>query len=200
MRVILLFLLLFVSVPARAAAPVILVLGDSLSAAYGIRPGQGWVALLEARLAAEKFRHRVVNASFSGETSAGGASRIDGLLARHRPEVLVLVLGANDGLRGLPVAQMTANLGRILHQARRAGAATLLVGMRLPPNYGPRYARAFQDSFTQLARGHKSAFVPFLLEGFAAERALFQADGLHPVAAAQPRMLDNVWRGLGPLL
>lgn len=200
MRVILLFLLLFVSVPARAAGPVILVLGDSLSAAYGIRSGHGWVALLEARLVAEKFRHRVVNASFSGETSAGGASRIDGLLARHRPAVLILALGANDGLRGLPVALMSANLGRILHQARRAGAATLLVGMRLPPNYGPRYAQAFQDSFAQLARGHKSAFVPFLLDGFAAERALFQADGLHPVAAAQPRMLDNVWWGLKPLL
>lgn len=193
-------LLLFLSAPGRAAEPVILVLGDSLSAAYGIRPEQGWVALLEARLAAEKFPHRVVNASISGETSAGGASRIAGLLQRHRPRVLILALGANDGLRGLPVGQMRANLGRILDQARQAQAEALLVGMRLPPNYGGRYARAFHDSFADLARGHKAALVPFLLDGFAADRGLFQADGLHPVTAAQPRMLDNVWRGLKPLL
>lgn len=193
-------LLLFLSAPGRAAEPVILVLGDSLSAAYGIRPEQGWVALLEARLAAEKFPHRVVNASISGETSAGGASRIAGLLQRHRPRVLILALGANDGLRGLPVGQMRANLGRILDQARQAQAEALLVGMRLPPNYGGRYARAFHDSFADLARAHKAALVPFLLDGLAADRGLFQADGLHPVTAAQPRMLDNVWRGLKPLL
>jgi acyl-CoA thioesterase-1 len=196
----LLVLLLVLPGHARAGEPVILVMGDSLSAAYGLRPEQGWVALLEARLVAEKFRHRVVNASISGETSAGGASRIDGLLNRHRPRVLILALGANDGLRGLPVAQLRANLGRIMERARRAGVKGLVVGMHLPPNYGGRYAREFQDSYAVVARDHRGVLAPFLLQGFAADPAAFQADGLHPTAAVQGRMLDNLWPVLKPLL
>lgn len=175
-------------------------LGDSLSAAYGLPVQAGWVALLEARLRAQKFPYRVVNASVSGETSAGGASRIDRLLDQHRPAVLILALGGNDGLRGLPLAQLRQNLDRIIRAARARGARVVVVGMRLPPNFGPAYTRAFVAVYADLARQHRTAYVPFLLEGFADRPEYFQADGIHPTAAAQPLMLEQVWKVLAPLL
>jgi acyl-CoA thioesterase-1 len=178
------------------AAPVLLVHGDSLSAAYGIPREVGWVSLLERRLSA----WQVVNASVSGETSAGGLTRLPELLRIHQPRLVILELGANDGLRGLPPDRTAANLEAMIDLARRQGAQVLLVGMRLPPNYGQEYAAKFQALFAQTARRKKTGFVPFLLEGMAEKRDQFQADGLHPTAQAQPVLLDNVWRGLQPLL
>jgi acyl-CoA thioesterase-1 len=183
-----------------AGGKTVLVFGDSLSAAYGIPAQRGWVALLEERLKRERPDYSVANASISGETSAGGLARIGAVLARTRPSVVVLELGANDGLRGLPVAAMKKNLESMIGQAQRAGAKVLLVGMRLPPNYGAPYTEEFARSFTDLARRHRTALLPFLLEGFADRPELFQADRLHPTAAAQPAVLANVWRPLAPLL
>ncbi len=201
MRVFLLALLSWwVATAAYAAGGPILVLGDSLSAAYGLPTQAGWVALLEERLRAQKFNHRVVNASISGETSAGGASRIDRLLELHRPTVLILALGGNDGLRGLPIEQLRQNLERIIRVAKARGTAVVLVGMRLPPNFGPSYTRAFAAVYEELARQHRTAYVPFLLEGFADRAEYFQADGIHPTAAAQPLMLEQVWKALRPVL
>lgn len=185
---------------ASAEAGTILVFGDSLSAAYGLSRKESWVTLLEERFRQGKFNHRVVNASISGETSAGGASRIGQALEQYRPTLLILALGGNDGLRGLPVAQMKAHLADIIRAARKRRVKVLLVGMRMPPNYGPGYTREYQAAFEALAREHRTAFVPFLLEGFADRREYFQADGIHPNAAAQPIMLDTVWRVLGPML
>ena len=178
----------------------ILVYGDSLSAAYGIPQARGWVALLEARLERERLDYSVVNASISGETSAGGASRVQAALERHRPAVLVLALGANDGLRGLPIGQMKRNLSAIIERAQKAGARVLLVGMKLPPNYGPDYTAEFEATFAELAKRHRTARVPFLLEDFAEKPELFQPDRIHPDAAAQPLMLERVWTALQPLL
>lgn len=174
--------------------------GDSLSAAYGIPAKRGWVALLAERLRREHFDYSVVNASISGETTAGGASRLPQALARHQPAVVILELGANDGLRGLPVAQMQKNLAAMIGMSRRAGARVVIVGMQIPPNYGQEYTRDFAAAFAQLAATHKTARVPFLLEGVAENLDLFQADRIHPVASAQPILLDNVWKGLRPLL
>lgn len=185
--------------PLRAA-PVVLVYGDSLSAAYGIPREAGWVALLERRLASHEPAWRLVNASVSGETTAGGRARLPAVLARHRPDLVILVLGANDGLRGLPVKQAEANLAAMALAARARGARTLLVGMRLPPNYGSAYANQFQVVFGRVAKKHKLPLAPFLLDGIATRPELFQADGLHPTAEAQPRLLDNVWRELAPML
>ena len=185
---------------APATRPVVLVMGDSLSAGYGLASGQGWVALTAARLPASNPGWTLVNASISGETSAGGAARIDGELARHHPRVLVLALGANDGLRGLPVAQMQANLGRIVVAAQKSGARVLIAGMRMPPNMGAKYTREFEGAFATLARQHHTAYLPFLLEPVASDRTSFQDDNLHPVAAAQPKLRDHVWKQLGPLL
>jgi acyl-CoA thioesterase I len=186
---------------ARAiGAPAILVYGDSLSAAYGIAQKDGWVALLEKRLAEQNLHYSVVNASISGETSSGGASRIDSVIAAHRPRVVILALGANDGLRGLPVEQLGKNLAAIIRASRKAGSRVLLVGTRIPPNYGARYTRDFEQAFTALAKEHKLPLVPFLLQGVADKRELFLEDNLHPTAQAQPILLDNVWRGLAPLL
>jgi acyl-CoA thioesterase I len=196
----LLFVLLGLWSTAATAGGNILVYGDSLSAAYGISPKQGWVALLEERLREEKFDYRVVNASISGETTSGGAARIDTALKKNTPNVLVVALGANDGLRGLPVSEMRRNLGIIIKAAQHAKARVLLVGMRVPPNYGARYAREFEQSFADLAKEYRTAYVPFLLEGVIEQRTNFQEDNLHPVASAQPRMLDTVWPGLKPLL
>jgi acyl-CoA thioesterase-1 len=182
------------------AAPAILVLGDSLSAAYGIPRDAGWVALLGERLKQRHENYTVVNASISGETSAGGAARIAEALADSRPAVVVLELGANDGLRGLPVAQMKANLATIVRAAKRRGARVLVVGMRLPPNYGAEYTEAFHRAFGEVARAQKVPLVPFLFEGLDDRRELFQEDNLHPVAKAQPVLLDNVWRHLEPML
>jgi acyl-CoA thioesterase-1 len=178
----------------------ILVLGDSLSAAYGIRLEQGWVALLDARLRQEEYGHRVVNASSSGETTGGALARLPRALERHRPAVVVIELGGNDGLRGLPIGQVRANLDRVIRLSREGGAKVLLVGMRIPPNYGPTYTREFHALFGELAKTHKVALVPFFLDGIALDDSLMQQDGIHPNAAAQPRLLAQVWPKLEALL
>jgi acyl-CoA thioesterase I len=196
----LLLLWLFGATAVAAPAPVVLVLGDSLSAGYGLKPGEGWVALLERRLRDQGYGHRVVNASITGETSAGALQRLPRALQRHRPAIVVLELGANDGLRGLPLTELHANLRALITRSRAAGAQVLLVGVRIPTNYGKPYAEKFYALFPQLARDERVAFVPFLLEGFATRMEFFQDDGLHPNRAAQPVVLDNVWRGLKPLL
>ena len=177
-----------------------LVYGDSLSAAYGIPERSGWAALLEERLKRERPDYSVANASISGETTAGGLARLGKALERHRPAVVILELGANDALRGLPLAAMKTNLSAMIVQAQKAGAKVLLVGMRVPPNYGDAYANAFARAYTELAKRHRTALLPFLLEGIGEKDELFQADRLHPTAAAQPAVLDNVWRALAPLL
>jgi len=183
---------------AAAAAGTVLVYGDSLSAAYGIREKDGWVSLLGERLKPRNYT--VANASISGETTSGGAARIKDALERFRPEVLVVALGGNDGLRGLPVAEMKANLAAIVRAAQARKARVLLVGIRVPPNYGRKYTEEFFQAFAEVAGQHKTAYVPFLLEGVGERRELFQPDQIHPTAAAQPVMLDTVWRGLEPLL
>jgi len=186
--------------PAAAAAPTILVLGDSLSAGYGIDVRDGWVNLLAQRLRKQGYPHTVVNASISGETTAGGFTRLPAALQRHRPEVVILELGANDGLRGLSLAQTRANLESMIKAAQAAGGRVLLVGIHLPPNYGPEYTRKFRGVYDDLVRRYRLAYAPFLLEGVALTPGLMQADGLHPRASAQPRLLDNVWPYLEPLL
>lgn len=175
-------------------------LGDSLSAAYGIAPAQGWVALLDERLAAAANPRAVVNASISGETTAGGLARLPGLLAEHRPALVVLELGANDGLRGLPLATARANLGKMLEAIRAAGAQGLLVGIELPVNYGPQYRDGLRSLYRDLAGEFNVPLVPFLLEGVALDPELMQDDGLHPKAAAQARVFENVWTALEPAL
>jgi acyl-CoA thioesterase-1 len=180
--------------------PVILVFGDSLSAGYGIDVRNGWVALLDRKLAAQGYEYQVVNASISGETTAGGRNRLSRALELHHPQIVVLELGANDGLRGLPVEQMRANLAAMIAQSQSAQARVLLVGMQMPPNYGADYAGAFKTVFDKLHTQTSVAFTPFLLEGVALDMSLIQSDGLHPTAAAQPRLLDNVWPTLLPLL
>jgi acyl-CoA thioesterase-1 len=192
---------------AAAAAPAaggdgraLVVLGDSLSAGYGMRVEEGWVALLEQRLAEQGYGYRVVNASISGETSAGGVVRLAHLLERHRPAVVVIELGANDGLRGLPVEALRRNLADLVARSRAAGARVLLVGTRLPLNYGPAYGEAYAASFAEVAHAAGVPLVPSLLAGLAPEERNFQADHLHPVAAVQPRLLDAVWPALVPLL
>jgi acyl-CoA thioesterase-1 len=178
----------------------ILVYGDSLSAAYGIAQARGWVALLGERLKRERPDYSVVNASISGETTAGGRARLQGALERHKPSIVVLELGANDGLRGLPLKQMQENLAAMIRQAQAAGARVLVIGMKMPPNYGPDYTRQFEVAFAQAARRHQAALVPFLLEDFAEKPELFQPDRIHPNEAAQPLMLERVWKELQRLL
>jgi acyl-CoA thioesterase-1 len=199
MRAFLFLLSLLVFAPSAVAAKTILVLGDSLSAGYGIRPQQAWPSLLADRLADVRPDYSVANLSISGETTAGGRSRLTAALAEHRPAVLILALGANDGLRGLPLRQMENNLEAMIAAAQKAGARVLLAGMRLPPNYGP-YAEQFFQRFSAIAKAEKTAYLPFLLEPVASRPELFQADGLHPTAAAQPLLLDHVWPALRPLL
>jgi len=183
------------------AAGPILVLGDSLSAEHNIPAGSGWVSLLERRLAqAGTAKHAVVNASISGETSAGALARLPALLAKHRPAVVVIELGGNDALRGLSPAQLRGNLEKMIVQAKGAGAKVLLLGIDVPPNYGPAYRDRLRKGYAELAQAHGAALVPFFLEGVALQPGLMQADGLHPTAAAQPRLLDNVWPALKPLL
>jgi acyl-CoA thioesterase-1 len=179
---------------------VVLVLGDSLSAEYGIKRGSGWVQLLSERLEQQKFRWQVVNASVSGETSSGGRSRLPALLQQHRPRIVIIELGANDGLRGLSLDATRQNLRTMIQAAQHSGARVLLVGMQLPPNFGISYTRDFADLFRQLAKERKTALVPFLLEGIAADLSYFQDDRIHPNEKAQVRLLDNVWGGLLPLL
>jgi acyl-CoA thioesterase-1 len=181
------------------AAKTILVFGDSLSAGYGIRQDAAWPALLAQRLQEKKLDYNVVNASISGETTSGGRARIDAALSRHAPQIVIIALGSNDGLRGLPMATMRDNLIAISNIAQKNKAQVLIVGQRLPPNYGS-YAVQFHNAFGEVAKLQKTALVDFLLDGVATHAELFQADNLHPTAEAQPRLLDNVWRGLAPLL
>jgi len=185
---------------AAQAAPVILVFGDSLSAAYGIRQQDGWVALLQQRLQQRRLDYNVVNASISGETTSGGAARIDAALAQHKPAIVIIELGANDGLRGLPLKQMSDNLVKIIRASQKAGSRIVLVGMRMPPNYGAQYTDEFAKVFSDLAKQYKCALVPFLLDGVGNKRELVQDDNLHPTAAAQPVILETVWKGLRPVV
>jgi acyl-CoA thioesterase I len=191
---------MFWALGAAAAERSILVFGDSLSAAYGIPAARGWVALLEERLKRERLDYSVANASISGDTSAGGRARVDATLARHHPSVVIVELGANDGLRGLPIRQMRDNLGAIIARAQRSGARVLLVGIKLPPNYGEDYTEAFRTTFAELSQRYKTALVPFMLEGFAEKPELFQNDRIHPTAEAQPLILERIWPRLAPLL
>lgn len=200
LRLLLIFSCVLLSLPAPAAQRVVLVVGDSLSAAYGIDQDAGWVALLQQRLEKDYPDYRVVNASISGDTTRGGLGRIDAALRTHAPAVVIVELGGNDGLRGLPVKEMRANLAAIITKSLAAQARVLLVGMRIPPNYGPLYTRSFEQVFVDLAKQFQVARVPFLLEGVALKLDLVQDDGIHPRAAAQPRMLENVWPHLTPLL
>ena len=195
MRMKVFCLLLLLSGPVLAA-PTILVFGDSLSAAYGIPRESGWVSLLQRHLP----RHSVVNASVSGETTAGGLTRLPQVLEAQRPHITIIELGANDGLRGLPMQQTARNLEAMIDLAKKHGSQVLLVGMRLPPNYGPAYVHKFQALFAQVAKARKVRLVPFLLDGVAEQRDRFQADGLHPDAGAQAQLMDNVWRELKPML
>ncbi|MEF8698660.1 MAG: arylesterase [Candidatus Accumulibacter sp. UW26] len=190
---------LFWLAASAQAAQTILVFGDSLSAGYGIRQDAAWPALLAKRLQEKSLDYSVVNASISGETTSGGRTRIDAALARHSPRVVIVALGANDGLRGLPVAQMRDNLTAIVASAQQKKARVLLVGQRIPPNYGA-YALQFHQVFGDVAKARQTALVDFLLDGVATQPRMFQADNLHPTAEAQALLLDNVWRGLAPLL
>ena len=188
---------------ARAALPdqpVILVYGDSISAGYGLAPDQGWVNLLSNRLSREGYGFQVVNASVSGETTTGGLARLPRALAAHRPRIVIIELGGNDGLRGLPLATTRANLDAMIALAGRSGRRVLLLGMRMPPNYGERYTRGFEAAYADLARQRGVPEVPFLLAGLAGQPALMQADGIHPNERGQPILLDNVWPALRPLL
>jgi acyl-CoA thioesterase-1 len=195
MRMKVFCLLLLLSGPVLGA-PTILVFGDSLSAAYGIPRESGWVSLLQRRLP----KLSVVNASVSGETTAGGLTRLPQVLEAHRPSITIIELGANDGLRGLPMRQTARNLEAMIALAKKQGSQVLLVGMRLPPNYGPAYTDKFQALFADVAKTGKVRLVPFLLAGMAGQRERFQTDGLHPDAGAQPLLMDNVWRELKPML
>jgi acyl-CoA thioesterase-1 len=188
--------------PAAAAGRTILVVGDSLSAEYGLKRGTGWVALLEKRLAAEQIQARVVNASISGDTTSGGRSRLGALLAQHKPNLVVIELGANDALRGLPLDMTEDNVSQMTRSAQQAGAKVLLVGMQMPPNYGTDYSDRFAGLYQKVAKAQKAALVPFLLKGVgdgADPTRLFQADRLHPKEEAQPLILDNVWPELKKL-
>ncbi|UCV29928.1 arylesterase [Ferribacterium limneticum] len=199
MRFILVLFALLVSTTPALAAKTILVMGDSLSAGYGIRPEQAWPSLLGTRLSDKRLDYSVANLSISGETTAGGRSRLTPALKTYQPAIVVIALGANDGLRGLPLAQMRDNLNAMVDAARSAGARVVLAGMRLPPNYGP-YAADFHSSFVDIAKAKKAPLVDFLLEPVAANPRYFQPDNLHPLAEAQPLILDHVWPAIVPLL
>jgi acyl-CoA thioesterase-1 len=194
------FILLLASFGASAAEKSILVFGDSISAAYGMAQGRGWVALLGERLKRDRSDYSVVNASVSGETTSGGAARIAAALSKHRPAVVILELGGNDGLRGLPIAQMKKNLAGMIERSQKAGARVLIVGVNMPPNYGPEYTHAFESAFAELATRYKTALVPSLMEGFGEKEELFQPDRIHPTEAAQPLMAERVWKTLRPML
>lgn len=189
---------MFLALPLQAGT--ILVLGDSLSAAYGIPPQQGWVSLLEKRLQDQGYAYSVVNASSSGETTSGGLNRLPALLDRHQPDWVLVELGGNDGLRGLPLPVIRANLEQLVEQPLEAGAQVLLIGIRLPPNYGARYGNAFFELYAEVADRYRVERVPFMLEGVALDWSLMQDDGIHPNAEAQPIILDTIWQHLAPLL
>lgn len=185
---------------AIANAGTVLVVGDSLSAGYGLQPGQGWVELLQQRLQQHRPSYRVINASISGDTTAGGLSRIEGHLAEYQPDILLLELGANDGLRGLPLGMMKQNLNTIVKRAKTIKVAVVLIGMQMPPNYGRRYTERFYQVYKEVAAEQQLALVPFLLDGVVLDPELMQRDNLHPNASAQARLLENVWTVLEPLL
>ena len=187
------WLLLAASSSAYSAPKTVLVLGDSLSAEYGLSRGSGWVALLEQRLRKEKIDARIVNASISGETTSGGRARLPALLTQHHPDLVIIELGANDGLRGQPVAAAEANLRTMIEQSQKSRARVLLVGIRVPPNYGRSYTESFYGMYKKLSTQSKAALVPFMLEGVADTPAMFQADRLHPNATAHPIILANIW-------
>lgn len=178
---------------AAEDAPAVLVVGDSLSAGYGLNISEGWVALLKNKLSDEGYGHDVVNASISGDTTSGGRSRLKKALERHQPALVVIELGGNDGLRGQPVRAMRRNLEAMIKDSLQAGAQVALLGMRIPPNYGERYANAFHAVYGDLAQAHDLPLVTFFLEGVALDKTLMQADGIHPNAKAQPILLDNAW-------
>ena len=184
----------------NAAAGTVLIVGDSISAGFGLDTSKGWVALLQQRLKQEGFDDKVVNASISGDTSAGGLARLPAALAAHKPDVVVIELGGNDGLRGQPPAQLQQNLASMIEQSQASGAKVLLLGMQIPPNYGKRYVDAFAKVFNDVATAKKVPLVPFFLEGIGGNPALMQADGLHPAVGAQGKLLENVWPTLKPLL
>ena len=188
------------SASAYSAPKTVLVLGDSLSAEYGLNRGAGWVALMEQKLKAEKIEAAIVNASISGETTSGGRARLPALLTRHKPDVVVIELGANDGLRGLPVPAAEANMRTMIELAQKNKARVLVVGMRIPPNYGRQYTDSFFGMYKSLSAKYKTALVPFMLEGVADKPPLFQPDRLHPAANAHPIILDNIWPHILPLV
>jgi acyl-CoA thioesterase-1 len=200
-RLLALFVLMVAGSSAMAGEPVILVFGDSISAGYGLdHVEQGWVELLKTRLKTQGYGYRVVNASVSGETTAGGLARLPRALEVHHPTILILELGGNDGLRALPISQMRANLKAMVESASAAGAKVVLLGMRMPPNYGPEYTEQFRSTFSELANEKKLPLVPFLLNDIALSPKLMQGDQIHPNALGQPILLDNVWPKLLPLL
>ena len=193
--------LLLWSAPALSAPPrTVLIMGDSLSAGYGLAANQGWVDLMARNMKTSHPGWRVVNASVSGETTAGGVARMPATLAREQPAVVVIELGANDGLRGLPLPNARANLDAMVRAAQAAHAKVLVIGMRLPPNYGPSYTREFEANFADVSRKNRAAYLPFLLAPIAGDRTAFQDDNLHPVAGVQPKLRDYVWPALKPLL
>lgn len=188
------------SVANESADSAILVVGDSLSAAYQIDPDKGWVKLLANRLQQENYPYQVINASISGETSHGGLSRLPAALELHRPQIVIIELGANDGLRGLPLQDLRHNLAKMIQLSQSSGASVVLLGMQLPPNYGPAYTSEFRKVFSNLARKYNTALFPFFLDGIATRRELMQEDNLHPNEIAQPILLENIWPILQPLL
>jgi acyl-CoA thioesterase-1 len=183
-----------------AAAGTLLVVGDSISAGFGLDSRLGWVSLLQQRLKDEGYADQVVNASISGDTSAGGQARLPALLVAHKPSLVVLELGGNDGLRGLPPQQLQQNLASMIDQAREVGAKVVLLGMRLPPNYGVRYTSAFAQVYERLSIQKQVPLVPFFLDGVGGVPQMMQADGIHPTVGAQPRLLENAWPAIKPLL
>ncbi len=200
MRATLTVALMALSVNAYSASKVIVVLGDSLSAEYGLQRGEGWVQLMQQRMAAEKIQGTIVNASISGETTSGGRARLQGLLERHKPDVVVVELGGNDALRGLPLSSTRDNLLNMVKSAQAVKAKVLLVGMQIPPNYGGDYTRQFAAVFPAVARETGAALVPFMLKGVAEKPELFQSDRIHPAPAAHPIILDNIWPRIKPLI
>jgi acyl-CoA thioesterase-1 len=193
-------LIMFISSASATAQPTLLVVGDSISAGYGIEAEQGWVALLQKKLLTERLNYQVVNASISGDTSAGGLARIDKALAQVKPQWVLLELGANDGLRGLSPKEMKSNLSEIIQHSQKAGAKVALLAMKLPPNYGKRYIEMFYQVYPELAAELKIALVPFILEDVALKKELMQADGLHPNAQGQPLIMEKIWQVLKKLL
>ncbi len=201
LQIVSLIVTVLVALPASArlikpSEQKIVVFGDSLSAGYGLQPNQSWVALLQKRIAQQNLPYTIINASISGETTSGGLARFSKMLSTHQPDVVILELGANDGLRGLPVSELRSNLSAMIVQASAAKIKLLLVGMKIPPNYGKKYSQDFSASYALLATQHKVKLVPFLLEGVAGKPSLIQNDGLHPLAIAQPQLLNNVWAQL----